>query len=479
MCRHCLVSCFELSAKRCPSCRAPTSPSLAYEWVQPNHLLVNLLKQAFPSRYRRREATVLPIKEGWKRKFPIFFQSDLLFPYQSVLLNLHEPRYQLMLQRLQQIPSRAGPRAFALIASGPMAVEGAVGIICEVVGECLSESGAVQVNAKGRCQVQSLWVEEGTGLAYCRVDFLEDVDEEEGTQVSDAVARILSLISSHDSLSSVSFHSKFGSIPSSPHHLSFWIFQALALDAGNVDPRMAAEVMSSRSLLWRLNVGEDLLHESIHSLMQQKALRQEEGQDRFSGRRRGESRFFGDGQRYTCPYAGAAAGPLIPSLPPGMYGSVSAFNDLTFEPVRARALQPAAYFDEHKQPPQAQDWGQRHARRARHQYQPPHRFSQRGQQPHPPLPQHHHAHPHWSPPLPAHHQHVVPGHRAAPSHGYHAYRPPSLRPPRSMAAAVSASPPVMAPGMELAPGQGLSQGQGQAVGGPAEVLSAFRPYSLF
>ena len=505
-CRHCLVACFELSAKRCPSCRSPADAGLLYEHLLPNTLLTNILKAAFPSRYKRREELIRPLRESWKRKVAIYYSTELIFPYQSVLLNMHERRYALLMQRLQQI--RTGPRSFALLSSACSPTQGAVGVVCEVVGDCVSDSGAVQVNAKSRCQVQSLWVEEGThGLAIARVEPIEDVDESSppssyASQVSDAVGRIHQLISTHDALSPLSFHTKFGSVPSSPHQLSFWIFQALAVDAGGGHHWLAAEVMASRSLLWRLNVGEDLLNESITALMQQR--QQQEGSRRRGAGGRSEARL-------SCPYSGFQVvspllsphpSPLSLSLPPpGLYALQPSYDGM-----RGRAQPLPAYFDEHKQPQQQQPppphlqqapewappWAPRppHARRSRHHQHPaahhrhqPQRGPQAAQQPPP--------HPHWPSPPPVTHQQRAQAHAQLRSGGppasFHAYRPPSLHQPRSMptlSMAASPPPPLLnwvssLPASPPSPGLLLPPPATDFLPQQTAPAAAFRPYSLF
>ena len=515
MCRHCLVSCFELSAKRCPSCRSPADAGLSYEHLLPNTLLINILKAAFPSRYARREEMVRSIREGWKLKQAIYYTSELIFPYQSVLLNTHERRYQLLMQRLQQ--RRTGPRTFALLSSSTaVPAQGAVGVLCEVVGDCVSDSGAVQVNARSRCQVQSLWVEEGThGLAFARVEPIEDVDESEPSsssssyaqQVADAVARIHQLIATHDALSPLSFHSKFGTVPPAPHQLSFWIFQALAVDAGGGHHWLAAGVMTSRSLLWRLNVGEDLLNESCTALLQQQ--RQQEGHRRRGTGGRSEA-------RPSCPYptfqvVSPLSSPHPPPLslpPPGLYALPPSYSN---EQMRGRAQALPAYQEEHKQPPpqsQAQqpphsqhaqplDWPPQwapprppHARRSRHHQhqQAAHRqLPQRAPQSVQPPP----PHPHWpSPPLVTHqqraqaHAHLRSGNT---HHSFHAYRPPSLHPPRSvptLSMAPSPPPPLLSwvnsvPGSPPSPGLLLPPPATDFLPQQPQPAAAFRPYQLF
>ena len=272
-CRHCLVSCFELSAKRCPACRTPSDPRLAIEQLQSNTLLINLLKLAWPQRYARREQSVREVRDSWKHKFAVYYSHELVFPDQSLLVNMTEPRYKVMLHRLAQ-GSSPHSRSFALLPHQQPSA-GGVGVICEVLGECLSDSGAVQVMARHRFVIASAWVEDGThGLHYVRVELVDDIDEsssEHSAQVTAAVSRLHSLIAAYSDVSPVSFYSKHGSIPASPLALSFWIFQALAVDSalGGVDQWLANEVLSSRSLLWRLDVGEDLLRDAIAAMQQQ------------------------------------------------------------------------------------------------------------------------------------------------------------------------------------------------------------------
>ena len=514
-CRHCLVQCFELSSKRCPSCRAPSDPSLVFEHAHPNALLINLLKAAFPRRYARREALVRPIRDAWANKLAVYSSAEILFPYQSLLLNMHEARYALLMQRLQRVSS--GPRCFALVGSGGAASEGSVGVVCEVLGDCVSDSGAVQVNAKGRCLVQSLWVEEGThGLAYARVEMIDDVDEASTSspsayqaQVADAVQRIHGLIHSHDSLSPQSFHVLFGTVPSSPHELSFWIFQALAVDAGvvSVDPWLAAEVMTSRSLLWRLNVGEDLLHESIQALAQRR--QRQMGDDASAARRRFHHSRTDSAGRAQCLYAGGGSSYGWPPPPLHVLTGRSPATMYPFGHGRGPLFVP----EEHKAaqqlpqpppilmpPPQlqpSQEWNhgqgsgrsQGQGRRPRHQYSG-HRYAQRTSQPPPPHP--------WLGPVPGPRDALPPQYRPqAPNvmrgapHAFHAYRPPSLNPSRSASSASlpSSSPPQPLPLLGFLsaappsppspfPASAAESHHGQQQ--PAtSSLPGYRPYSLF
>ena len=125
-----LVACFELAAKRCPQCRAPTADHFPpAETLGTNTLLVRLLREAFGERYKEREDSVAEVRASWKRKFAIYFSHELIFPYQTLLLNLHgEPRYQLMHKRLNASTPADGKRRFAILPRQQTA-EGSVGVV--------------------------------------------------------------------------------------------------------------------------------------------------------------------------------------------------------------------------------------------------------------------------------------------------------------------------------------------------------------
>ena len=274
-CRHCLVACFELSAKRCPQCRASTADNFPpAESLGANTLLVRLLREAWGETYKQREVSVAEVRASWKRKFPIYFSHELIFPYQTLLLNLHEPRYQLMHQRLSASRPADSKRCFAILPRQQTS-EGSVGVLCELITETERNRGvgAFTVVTTQRFTVESCWQEDGThGLHYARVQILNDVDESTvavavDTLVQQSVERIHSAIQVYNSICPfpLSFHSRFGSVPSSPHQLSFWLFQSLAVDtaAVSIERGMIASMIESRSLLWRLGVGEELLQQLV------------------------------------------------------------------------------------------------------------------------------------------------------------------------------------------------------------------------
>ena len=275
LCRHCLVACFDLAAKRCPQCRAPADSLPPIETLGTNTLLVRLLREAWGERYTEREESVAEVRASWKRKFPVYFSHELIFPYQTLLLNLHEPRYQLMHKRLSASKPADGKRRFAILPRQQTA-EGSVGVLCELITETERHRGvgAFHVVTTQRFTVESAWQEDGThGLHYARVHVLEDVDESTvavavDTLVQQSVERIHSAIQVYNSVCPfpLSFHSRFGSVPSSPHQLSFWLFQSLAVDTAAVSTErgMIANMLESRSLLWRLGVGEELMQQLVN-----------------------------------------------------------------------------------------------------------------------------------------------------------------------------------------------------------------------
>ena len=287
-CRHCLVACFELATKRCPQCRAPTADTFpSAETLGANTLLVRLLREAWGERYKEREDSVAEVRAGWKRKFPVYLSHELLFPYQTVLLNLHEPRYdQVMLKRLSSAKPADGKRRFAILPRNATS-EGSVGVLCELVAETERHRGvgAFHVVTTQRFTVESLWQEDGThGLHYARVHVLEDADESTvagpvDALVQQSVERIHSAIQLYNSVCPfpLTFHSRFGSVPVSPHQLSFWLFQSLAVDtaAVSVERGLVSSMLESRSLLWRLGVGEELMQQLVsralaeHDMLQQ------------------------------------------------------------------------------------------------------------------------------------------------------------------------------------------------------------------
>ena len=152
-----------------------------------------------------------------------------------------------------------------------------MGVLCELITETERNqhrgAGAFHVVTTQRFTVENCWQEDGThGLHYARVHILEDVDEASvagavDTLVQQSVERIHSSIQIYNSVCPfpLSFHSRFGSVPASPHQLSFWLFQSLAVDtaAVQVDRGMTASLLESRSLLWRLGVGEELMQQLV------------------------------------------------------------------------------------------------------------------------------------------------------------------------------------------------------------------------
>jgi len=276
-----------LATKRCPQCRAPTADSFPpAETLGANTLLVRLLREAFNERYKEREESVAEVRASWKRKFAVYFSHELIFPYQTLLLNLHEPRYALMHKRLLASKPADGKHRFAVLPRQQTA-EGSVGVLCELTTETERHRGvgAFHVVTTQRFTVENCWQEDGThGLHYARVAILEDVDESTvavavDTLVQQSVERIHNAIQVYNSVCPfpLSFHSRFGSVPASPHQLSFWLFQSLAVDtaAVSVDRGMVSNMLESRSLLWRLGVGEELMQQLVsrvlaeHDMMQQ------------------------------------------------------------------------------------------------------------------------------------------------------------------------------------------------------------------
>ena len=97
--------------------------------------------------------------------------------------------------------------------------------LCELIAETERNRGvgAFHVVTTQRFIVESVWQEDGThGLHYARVVILEDVDESTvavavDTLVQQSVERIHSAIQLYNSVCPfpLSFHSRFGSVPSS------------------------------------------------------------------------------------------------------------------------------------------------------------------------------------------------------------------------------------------------------------------------
>ena len=268
-CRHCLVACFELAAKRCPQCRAPADSLPPVETLGANTLLVRLLREAWGEKYKERDDSLAEVRAGYKRKFPVYFSHELTFPYQTLLLNLHEARYQLMHKRLSASKPADGKRRFAILPRQQTA-EGSVGVLCELSTETERHQGAgvFHVVTTQRFTVESVWQEDGThGLHYARVHVLEDVDEAADVAVRQCVERIHQSIQLYNSVCPfpMSFHGRFGTVPTQPHQLSFWLFQSLAVDtaAVSVERGRTASLLESRSLLWRLGLGEELMQQLV------------------------------------------------------------------------------------------------------------------------------------------------------------------------------------------------------------------------
>jgi hypothetical protein len=140
--------------------------------------------------YFQRKGELALEKQGWSTSFPVFFYDAVLLPGEKLHLQLFEPRYKLMMQRIINTT-----RSFAYVPLKPFAARQGL----QVVGELalVAEVKDVEFFADGRCFLEALlckrstivehYVEDGThGLSYCRLVPINDIPVATVTALQDA-----------------------------------------------------------------------------------------------------------------------------------------------------------------------------------------------------------------------------------------------------------------------------------------------------
>lgn len=98
-CRVCLMQCFRKLKKQCMICRQVCD--LIPDSASENIMIRNLAMSVHPTVYACRKAEVEGDKAALDTMLPVFSGCrDEIFPGHTLLLNLFEPRYKLMMRRI-------------------------------------------------------------------------------------------------------------------------------------------------------------------------------------------------------------------------------------------------------------------------------------------------------------------------------------------------------------------------------------------
>jgi hypothetical protein len=278
-CRTCLVELGQRGAKKCPSCRATINQSINLLDAPQCILLARIIQSAFPLVYEKRQVINQTIKQSWKCRFPVCFIDTVLFPHQNMLVHLYEPRYKIMCERLINQSNSQPIKRFALFSTrSQSSLDDAVGVLVEAsdITRSSNDTYLVYITAVERCTIAECWEEPETHALYqADDDALSQSDDE---LIQSHMSAIRSSIQCFDSLSEScgsgrSFQREFGSVPTDPCSLSFWLFSCLLNDRSargdssvENDNLLVPEVLSSRSILWRLQRGFDMLNEAVQQL---------------------------------------------------------------------------------------------------------------------------------------------------------------------------------------------------------------------
>lgn len=246
-CKSCLSKCLTRSNKKCPTCRAVCH--LTASAANENTVVAAIAESLYPDVYASRLAEIKEAGASSNVQLPIFFYNESRMPGGVLGLNLFEPRYRIMLQRIT-----AGDRTFCYLPNfrDYSASTNDIGLVAELEEAEEMHDGRWSIQAKlvRRVRVTETWVEPGTGnLHYCSCSYHDDepLDEHTTGQVDEAAVRLVDTFKGLLQLQPRLAHFETGMPPATrPQQLSF--FFASILEHQELDFHL-----ESRDVLARLN----------------------------------------------------------------------------------------------------------------------------------------------------------------------------------------------------------------------------------